>query len=240
MITVVIPVSPISSHPNTDILCATVDSVNYHLPEARILVTFDGVRSTQEHMRDDYEEHIRRCRYLIEHDPVWRLVTPYVFDTHLHQVGMMRRVIDDIDTPLLMYVEHDMMLRVRRFIAFGAIIRFILDGHSDCVRLYRRTAIPDEHEHLMHGLDENHPHFLRTSQWSQNVHVATVDMYRQLLAEYFTTDANCYIEDAVWGRIADVYPRFRLHIYRPDHDMKYLLHLDGRGGDSKYEADQVF
>jgi hypothetical protein len=239
-ITVVIPVSPIQSHPDTDILCATIDSVNHHLPGARIFLTFDGLRETQEHMREQYAEHIRRCHELIWRDPVWRKVTPYVFPEHVHQVGMMRHVIEDIKTPLLMYVEQDMMIRVGRPIDFAGICGFLLRGRSDCVRLYLRPFIPEIHQDMMYGFDDYDLRFMRTSQWSQNVHVATVQMYREMLDEYFSADANCYIEDAVWGRIKDAYPRFKLHIYHPDTDVKFLLHLDGRRGDSKYEQEQVY
>lgn len=240
MITVVIPSSPIESHPDTEIIRAVVDSIYYHLPSAPILLTFDGLRDSQEDWRERYEKHIRECEELTAYDPAWRNVTAYSFDEHLHQSGMIRKVIDQITTPLLCYVEHDMMIRTGRRIDFTAIADFIMTGRSSCVRLYRRLNIPPAHAEFMHGYDDTDDRFLRTSQWSQNVHIATVDMYRVMLQEFFTTEANCYIEDAVWGRLHEQYPRFKMHIYYPESDIKYLLHLDGRGSNSKYEEDQVY
>jgi hypothetical protein len=99
-ITIVVPVSPIPSHPKTHILDETLESIRHHFPTEDIIVTFDGVRSEQDDRRSDYEEHIRRI--LWKHD-----IIPYIFENHKHQIGMMREVIDQIQTPLLMYVESD-------------------------------------------------------------------------------------------------------------------------------------
>ena len=59
-ITAVIPVSPIKSHPEIGILTETLDSIRHHLPDAEMIVTFDGVREEQEDRRGDYEEATRR------------------------------------------------------------------------------------------------------------------------------------------------------------------------------------
>ena len=240
-ITVVTPVSPIPSHPDTAILDETIASVRHHLPDAEIILTFDGVRAEQAGRRADYEEHIRRALWKADHDPLWRPVCPFVFDAHLHQVGMMRAVIDEIRTPLLMYVEHDMPLRVDREIDFAAITRFIQSGRSDLVRFYLRDAIPDEHQYLMHGF-ESDGLFLRTSQWSQNVHISTVLFYRRILSEHFSPNAKSFIEDGIYGPAANAYPgdTFRLHIYHPEDDIRCLCHLDGRADDPKFEFEQVF
>jgi hypothetical protein len=239
-ITVVVPSSPIESHPDTDMICAVIDSIHHHLPDSRIIITFDGLRAQQHEWRDRYNEHILRCTVLMDRDPAWRHVEIIEYATHKHQVGMMRDMLPDITTPLLMYVEHDMMLRVGRIIDFGVISDFILSGRSDCVRLYLRPEIPEVHQEFLHGLEPDAP-FLRISQWSQNAHVATVELYRTLLSTYFGPNANCYIEDGVWGHIKDEYPRFKLHLYSPVPDQpKYLLHLDGRRQHPKYEEEQVY
>lgn len=241
LITVVIPVSPIPAHPDADILTATIDSVRHHLPGVDILLTFDGVRAEQQHLREQYTEHIARVHRMSDTGKFGRPVRILEFDTHQHQVGMMRHAIDQIDTPLLMYVEHDMPLRVGRRIDFPGIAEFILSGRSDLVRLYLRETMPDAHAYLMHGRDEIDARFLRTTQWSQNVHVASTELYRRILTEHFSPDANCFIEDRMWGAASETCPeKFRLHIYWPEDDIKYLLHLDGRRTESKFEAQQVY
>ena len=52
------------------------------------MITFDGVRKEQDDLRPQYEEHIRRILWKIRQDNI----IPYVFDEHLHQSGMMRRI----------------------------------------------------------------------------------------------------------------------------------------------------
>ena len=42
-ITIIVPVSPIASHPDTAILAETIESIRYHHPTAEIFLTFDGV-----------------------------------------------------------------------------------------------------------------------------------------------------------------------------------------------------
>ena len=234
MITVIVPASPIKSNPDTSIIEETIASVRHHLPAAEIILTFDGVRPEQEHMRADYEEAIRRILWMADHS--WGNICPFVFDQHLHQVGMMRAVIDEIQTPMLMYVEHDMPLRVDRDIDLNAVTSFIRAGHSDLVRFYLRDAIPDEHQYLMHGFDGP---FLRTSQWSQNVHISTVEVYRRVL-NHFSPKARTFIEDGIHGAVANAPSDFRLHIYHPEGDIRCLRHLDGRAGEPKYERQLVF
>lgn len=105
MITAVIPVSPIPSHPDISILTTTVESVRHHLPDSEIILTFDGVREEQEHRRHTYEHAIRETLWQADH--VWGNCYPIIFEQHQHQTGMLRAVIDRIRTPLLMYVEAD-------------------------------------------------------------------------------------------------------------------------------------
>jgi hypothetical protein len=60
-ITVVVPVSPIRFHPDISILTETIESVRYWLPDAEIVITFDGVRTENELWRHNYELAINRA-----------------------------------------------------------------------------------------------------------------------------------------------------------------------------------
>ena len=57
-ITVVIPTSPIPSHPSTAIIDETIASVRKQLPDSRIIVTADGVRAEQVGMANNYFEYL--------------------------------------------------------------------------------------------------------------------------------------------------------------------------------------
>ena len=241
-VTVVIPVSPIPSHPNIHILEQTLASVRHHLPECEIILTFDGVREEQEDRRKDYEEHIRRI--------LWKVrgldVRPYIFDEHLHQVGMARKIIDEIKTPLLLYIEQDTPLVTDEIIEWEKLKKFILDGVSNLIRFHFEARIPDEHKHLMIGEPENS--LLKTVQWSQRPHLASTAFYKRILSEHFSPKAKCFIEDLIHGKVMNDWNlygvqgwnQWRLHIYYPDGHIKRSANLDGREGARKYDDTQIW
>ena len=247
-ITVVVPVSPIPSHPDTLILDDTLASIRHHLPDAPILVTFDGVRAEDEHRRTDYEEHTRRALWRLDHHH--GNARAIIFDKHTHQVGMMREALNHITTPLVMYVESDTPLIVDEPINIDAITDFILAGRSHLVRLHHESVIPEAHQHMIHG-EESHngTDFIRTSQWSQRPHIATTRFYRRILHECFTPEAVSFIEDKMHGVCSEAYNiggryglrQYRLHIYAGNpNNLKHSYHIDGRGGAPKYEDSQTF
>ena len=244
MITVVVPISPIISHPDTSILTETLDSVRHHLPDSEIILTFDGVRPENESLRKQYDEFTRRAIWLADH--TYGHVFPLIFDEHLHQSGMMRAALNHIDTELLLYVEQDTPLVTDEFIDWQTIIHFLTTGISNTVRLHHESVIPDAHKHLIHGLDDG---FWRTSQWSQRPHVSTKAYYRRIINDYFSCESRCFIEDRMHGVVAESYildglqgwRQHRLHIYNPGNgNLKRSYHLDGRAGQPKYDGDQVF
>lgn len=241
-ITVVTPISPIPSHPGTEILEETVASVRHHLPDSEILFMFDGVRPEQEHLRQPYEEHIARVLWLA--DKQWKHCAPFLFTDHRHQVGMLRNVIDEIRTPLLLFVEADAPLLTDRFIDWDLLTGFIQSGRSNCVRLYHEECVPPGHEHLMFGMEQDAP-FLRTSQYSARPHVATVEQYRKWLTE-FTPEAVTFLEDKLHSVVQESVKHQgwwsqKCHIYAPESDgWRRSNHLNGRGTEPKFEEKLVF
>lgn len=233
--------SPIASHPDTAILGETLDSIRHHLPDVEIILTFDGVRSEQHHRRADYEEFIRMALWLADHD--YGHIWPFIFERHLHQSGMMRAVLDKIETPLLAYIEQDTPLVTDASIDFDAIADFIRSGRSNLVRLHHESVLPPEHEPMVHGHEDG---YLRTSQWSQRPHVASRAFYRRIMASHFSPEARSFIEDPMHGVVDEAYRRdgmdgwnqYRLHIYDPGGSLKRSYHTDGRAGEPKYG--QVF
>ena len=243
-LTIVIPVSPIKSHPETHVLMETINSAVFHHPNSEIIITFDGVREEQEDMRDAYEEHIRRvlwqCRELN--------VKPFIFEEHRHQIGMMKAIIDEIHTPLLVYIESDTPLVIDEPIEWDKIKELVLSGESNVVRLHHEALIHPEHKHLMLD-DEPVNGFVRTAQWSQRPSVASTAFYRRMLTENFSDKAKCFIEDVVHGKLHQAYEidgehgwnQWRVHIYHPDGgNIKRSGNLDGRDGGKKYDDSQVW
>lgn len=241
--TVLITASPIASHPDTSIIEETVDSIRAQLPEAEIVIAHDGVRPEQEDMRADYEEYLRRLLWLADHK--WHNVFPLIYDAHLHQGVVAKRALAMIETPLVLFVEHDAPLTGE--IPWDRIESLILGGEANSVRFHHEASIPDEHRYLM--LDEK-PVLLggvsltRTAQWSQRPHLASVAFYRQLLDAAFPHDEANFIEDVVYGRLCDAvavhgemgWHQWRTCIYTPLGTMVRSRHTDGRCGASKFDS----
>lgn len=243
-ITVVIPVSPIPSHPETHILEETINSIRHHLPDSEIIITFDGVREEQQEMAVDYMEHIRR---ILWKSRFWGNVTPFVLEEHLHQSGMMQKVIDSIKTPLILYVEQDTPLVIDEPIDWTLIKESILNGESNVVRFHHEGVIPKEHNHLMIGKPENG--LQKTAQWSQRPHLASKAFYRRIMSENFSSKSNCFIEDLIHGKLHEAYildkkhgwDQWKVNIYIPDDkNIKRSYHTDGRAGAKKYDESQVW
>lgn len=241
-ISVIIQTSYIKSHPDTSIIDETINSVLHHLSNVEIIITFDGVREEQADKEKDYQEYIRRV--------LWRWgdkITPYIFDEHKHQSGMLKYIFEDkIKSSLILYFEHDTPLVVDYKIDFEKLGQKIIDGKSDLIRFHFEAKVPDVHKTLMIG--EPKDNLLKTIQWSQRPHLASAAFYRRILKENFSQESKCFIEDLMHGVVQSAYYRdgllgwrqYKLHIYHPKGNIKRSYHTDGRAGANKYDDTQIF
>ncbi len=241
-ITVLIPTSPIPSHPDTSIIEETIDSVRERLPLAEIVVMIDGIRPEQDGRTSDYAEYVRRLLWLTNHR--WDNVVPLLAESFSHQCGLTRHALDDVVTSCVLFVEHDTPLVGE--IPWASMVDAILTGQANTIRLHHEAIIPDSHRHLM--LDESPTDvggipLLRTAQWSQRPHLSATSYYRRILTDYFGPGARTMIEDVMHGVIDYAHRErgeggwedHRLWIYAPERDMRRSANLDGRGDDPKYE-----
>lgn len=245
-ITAVVPTSPIPSHPDASMLFETVESIRDRLPDAEVLITCDGVRPEQADRRDAYVEYLHRVTE-------WCLpqqhVVPFVFDQHLHQSGMMHRILPEISTPFLLYVEHDCPLVGE--IPFDAITREMNSQALNSVRFMHEAGVLPDHAHLF--LDRHTDGWApwqATIQWSQRPHLARTSWYADIMGKFFGSAARTMIEDVMHGVVQHgfainspyatrkhaekAWRRYRMAVYAPDGDMRRSGHLDGRGDDPKF------
>lgn len=245
-VTVVIPTSPVPSHPSTEMIEATIARVRSYpdLAQAEVLILVDGVHPRLEHRHADYVEYTRRLIWRCNWAPDLAGCLPVVFDEHTHQAGMMRRALDLVRTPLVLFVEHDTW--PCGDIDWRGLARVVEDGAGACgVRVVRLQHyggdIHPEHRHLLvdgERRDVAGVPLYRTRQWSQRPHLARADYYRALLAEHFGPRDRTMIEDVVHGPCAESsWERFGVAVYAPPGDMKRSDTCDGRGGDPKIEID---
>lgn len=244
-ITAIICTSPIPSHPSTDIIDETIQSIRHHLPDIDIIIQVDGLRKEQEHMRGQYNGYKSQLLWDCLHK--YTNVYPVLFNEHKHQVGMMRESMEYIDTPQLLYVEHDAPLVIDYDIPFTELTGYINEGKSDLIRFHFEAVIPESHHHMMLGMENNAP-LMKTIQWSQRPQLASTEYYKNLLDLHFSKDANSFLEDVLHGVMYNGYNNYgmsfwnrnRLHIYHPEGNIKRSYHTDGRAGGAKFDDSQVF
>jgi len=234
--TVVIPTSPIPSHPDTRIIAETIASIRKHTA-MDIIITIDGVRPEQEHMRAAYEQYIKQLLWKCNYE--WENVMPILFKEHVHQSGMMKEALNHVVTPLVMYVEHDTPLVTDEDIDWGIISKTLIEGSLHVVRFHYEAHVPKEHEYLMLP-EHSQGKFLATKQWSQRPHIARTEFYRNIM-NFFSAESNCFIEDRVYTKcVSGEWKDWRVAIYMPGENIKRSLNLDGRAGDTKFEGRQIW
>jgi hypothetical protein len=245
-ITVILVTSVIPSHPDTYIVEETIKSIRHHLPDSEIILQMDGLREEQSHRKEQYNEYKTLMLWKCLHE--YTNVTPIVFDEYSHQSTMMKKTVEMIRTPLVLYVEGDTPLVTDELIDWDACINFVESGMANTVRFYHEGVVPEVHNWLMmdHVGD-----FLQTVQWSQRPHLSLLRYYKkEILADI---PEKTFIEDYMHGKAFEDYilawrerkskdgwDKHRLWIYYPSKtNSKRSYHLDGRQGIKKYTDDDV-
>lgn len=246
-ITVIMPTSPTILHPSTEHIRQTIKDVRVHLPDAQIILMIDGVRPEQERLRASYEQYQRRLLWLCNYE--WTNVLPVRFEQFHHQSGMMNIVLPMIDTPLMLFVEHDTPLTPDRNIEWPKLIEAIESGDANTVRFHFEAHVLEEHEHLMlSGVEDVHGAKMRkTVQWSQRPHLSSVAFYRWMMETQFRPESRAFIEHGAYGQFLASIQRdgimgwnlWKLWMYTPDEgdgQIKRSYDLNSRGEEPNYES----
>lgn len=242
-LTVLIPTSPIPSHPSTAILDETIANIRQYTDD-EIIIMFDGVHSSLSHRAEAYNEYKEAVRRK-KHEYGWCNMAE--FPDHQHQANMTRRTLDFVKTPLVMFCEHD--TSPIGDIPWDDLCFLVQHSHSiDSLRFNIFDRILDEHKHLM--LNEPTKAWVnvdgrmvsamtvRTIQYSQRPAISKTDWYRSMLAKYFKGNQKVMIEDVMHSVVQESYKHkredfFNIHIYTPDGNQLRSYHSDGRGSDEK-------
>lgn len=243
-ITVLMPSSPINSHPDTYIIEESVRSIRAQeeLGLCEIIIMLDGVRPQQANRKADYEEYTRRLLWLCNNE--WSNVIVQRHEEHLHQGMMTRKALETmVQTPYVLFVEQDTPMCGS--VEWDGVVGAIRNGEANVIRFHHEVSILPDHEHLMIGPPEIHGgvRLTRTVQWSQRPHLASTEFYRWMISTYFGVNSRTMIEDVMYGvvethyreKAMDGWDKFKLWMYTPISDViKRSYHTDGREGESKY------
>lgn len=239
--TVLVPTSWIPSHPGTHIIEETIDSIREQLPTEPVYIMIDGLRKEQEAYRDEYEAYVRNLMWLTNHH--WNNVLPILFGKHMHQANMTRQTLKHVKTPTILFAEHDTPIYGE--IPWPQLVDAVNSKKANLIRLHHESFILPPHRHLM--LDRRpktfDPPLVRTVQWSQRPHLASVEYYKRILNDHFTKQSRTMIEDRM-HQIVEMdwrdfgvqgWQKHRLWMFYPEGDLKRSWHTDGRENADKYE-----
>lgn len=227
-ITVLIPVCAMPSHPSTEVLDETMTELRARLPDAEVILMFDGLNPSLMHLKTVYEQYLQ--------DILWRInqgeygnCMPLVFDEHQHQSLMLTKAITLVRTPLVLWSEQDTPLH--NSIPFPELAEIVKSGYANSIRFHHEATIPPEHADLMldpSPIDVMGQPLIRTRQWAGRPHLASTQFYRDIIARYWTTQPE-FIEHRMYGIAVDgAFDEFRLHLYAPDGTYVRHKHTDGR------------
>lgn len=244
LITVLVPTSPIPSNPDTYILENTLKAVRFHLPTAKIIVLFDGVRPSCEPRRADYAEFKHRMKEKITTGQYGN-ATFLEFSEWKLQAEMVRTALHYVETPLIFFNEHDATLITTEnprdgqkdtlpqdlVIDWDAIAGSVLSGTANVVRLYYISErLFPEHMHLMHGfIHYGGTEFARTTQFSGWPHVASAEFYRRMFRTVFIPGRPEMLEGPMYGPVcAAPWEVHKVVIYYPNENARRFRHTNGR------------
>ncbi len=250
LITVIVTSSPAPLHPSTEHIEVTIDSIRAQLPDAEIVVACDGVRPEQEHLAGRYEAYLHRLFWLTNFH--WHNVVPIRSETWQHQAGMVRRALDAVTTPLILFVEHDTPLVGP--IDWEGICGLVMSGEANMVEFREDTEIHEAHEPLMVDHETRIVRGVpvrRTADYRQRPHVAQTRLYRDRIMPGFTEKSRAMVEDTMYGVVSNAYHEhgeagwfdWRIWAYTPDEmtdpplGHKRHRHIDSRGDEPKGDTD---
>lgn len=237
-LTCVVPTSPTPNNPDFSHIADVIHSIR-HYTDAEILIMIDGIHESQSHLRENYEEYVRRILWMSNH--FWKNVTPIRFSESLHQSGKLIATLPYIRTPLILWNEHDTPIEGK--INWDACLKELREDRLDVIRFYHEANLHPEHMHLMG--ERLTPLFVATWQQSGRPHLARTDYYRRIMADHFSPESKTFIEHKMHSvcQSLDIHPwtENRMAIYAPEGEgvIKRSGHLDARGDEPTYEETLV-
>jgi hypothetical protein len=230
-VTIIVATSVLPSHPSTNIIDETISAIRSHFPSNEIILQMDGLREERLSRKKDYDEYKNKVLWKCLHE--WKNVLPIIFDEYSHQTTMMEKTIDIINSAAILYVEGDAPITPDCYIEWQKCLDMLEYKKANTIRFHFEAMIPDEHSHLMFGLEDG---FMKTTQWSQRPHLSTVKYYREIVLPF--CDKQTFIEDRFHGKVQDDgWDAHKLWIYHPEGNIKRSYHLDGRQGTQKFTVD---
>ena len=237
-IAVVIPTSPIPSHPDTGIIDAAYEHIRIQLPQASVYILADGVREEQNFLAEKYAQYKQNLR-----EKNWTNTHIVEFDFFHHEAGMLRNAISDIKEPLILYVMHDCLLS-KEPIDWLGISSTLLQEILSCVffcydadlTYWRQSNLVEQFRNITGGdMDifvDGGVRYSRTISYTGFPHIATTEFFKFILSHFNRGQIHIDCDEA-HEILEKAHKRFRMGVYVPDGDSSQRFDtLDGRSLES--------
>lgn len=240
LVTVVISTSPAPLHPSTDHILQVIDSVRARLPHAEILIACDGVRHEDGKLNDVYNHYLSHLLWAANYS--YDNVLPILMPEFLHQANSVKRVLEMVKTPYVLFLEHDTPLEGD--IPFLDMCNALSTDHVSSIRLHFDVELHSDHEPLHFGTIAkvfNIP-LRRIRVWWARPFLTKLDNFRELLDTHFNDESRTFIEDKLYGVLhcdwednrGAAWGRWKIWTYMPEGSIKRSGHLDSRGANPKW------
>jgi hypothetical protein len=226
-VTILIPTSPIPSHPSTAIIDEVIAGIRHYFPVAQIIIMCDGVRQSVEHRRQQYQEYL--ANLLAKYGMSGQNITLKMFGDPTQQAWMTRETLKEVKTPYVLFNEHDAILKSEPPIEWDAIFHLLETDEANMVRFYHWDRIWHEHQYLMRGeFMHSGVQFVRTVQFSGWPLVAKTFFLNQIVTNYFKPTDRKMIESGAYGPVCAVpWDQHKIVIYYPANADTFT-HRNGR------------
>ena len=220
VVTAVVTTSPIPSHPSTAVIDETYESIRHHFPTIPIMILADGVREEQTCWKERYATYLQSIN-----QKEWPGVQIHQFQKFMHQAGMIRETLNQVRTPLILWIEHDLPL-VKDHIPWEGIIQALLDNAVSSVRFVLddvRKPYYERGDFTTHGVT-----LTRTVEYSSLPNIARKDLYEFIVPHFKTAQIHLECSNICGLFHDDRAPQWPLSIYHAPDGRPREYSLDGR------------
>lgn len=235
--TIIVPISPVPSHPSTDMVERAVRSIHRHLESQDwpiILACDGGTRETA------YKEFKNRLHALVAGDAAFKQAAVLECTYWRHLAGVLEEAFQRIDTPLALVFQHDH--EVLRPVDTPGILACFENPTVQYLRLNRYANRVEGWDYILEPFQEAPIPLLKTAAWSDMPHFVRTTYYLDfVLPQLRWSNGELqrvfpeaivfprFIRDVKQSGFQAVHPKYGTYVYGSLGDPPVCDHLDGKG-----------
>lgn len=235
--TIIVPISPIPSHPSTEMLERAVRSIHEHLGahDWPLILVCDG--GTRDRSYSQFKEHLRA---LVAHDKAFQQASVLECTYWRHLSGVLEEALQHVKTELVLIFQHDH--EVRRRVNIAGILACFANPAIKHLRLNRHDNKVEGWDFILEPFPEAPIPLLKTAAWSDMPHFVRKTYYTDFILPQLRWSngelQRVFPESIVFPRFVNdvkkhgfstAHPIYGTFLYGALGDPAICEHLDGKG-----------